>query len=910
MKDPASRDETSATTRESASLSANAGDWTALDVLLDDLLILAPEARAARLDEIARAEPEHARRLREWLAAIAASTGFLEPSVEATGAAPERIGPWRVLSLAGRGGMGEVFLAERADGAFARRVAIKLLRRDVRVDPARLAAERELLARLDHPHIARLLDGGRAPDGRQYLVTEWVEGASLSDWLATRKPELATRIVVFRQLCDAVAAAHANLIVHRDLKPGNVLVDAHDRVKLLDFGIARAVDSHGDAQPTQDHLLTPTFAAPEQLAGAPITTRTDVYALGVLLYLLLTGRTPHALAGLPLRDLVERVCEHDAPLASRATGDGGVPVVSLRGDLDAIAATALAREPERRYASVEAFARDLDAWRAHLPVSVRAPSLVYRGARFLRRHWLGSALVAAVVASLALGAFGIAAQSRVAARERDVARAERDAAQRNADRYATLNSFLVRVFREVGGDDERLTPGEFLTRAATLVESDGPTDIATRVQLLGTIADVQSMRSDPLGAEKAIAAVLATPKGALGNDQQARAQCQMGGARMRLGNIEAAIVDTDRGLALARELTGTSREELVYCLAVRGRLHAVAGEGERAIAMTEEAWRELDALPKESSVQRRRAFVAHSMGDALAGVGRYADALPWYERALALGEAQGEGKSQDTAQTLLALAGSYNSLGRLADARDLYARALPMMERYSGNTANFAIELTNSVNVLNAMEDGAGARARLERALAINDKLGVHEPVTLGHANLELAKASVLLREYPRALEELALADRYFREALGNDHPYVYFPPFARARVYAAQGDNVAVQKELGVVIERFHDDPGMRARAQVLLAELELEGGASGAALTDARDALTLAQSSMPAGHHTLAWTQAIYAAALLTQDAKASTAKARELLDTALPVLRAAFGDKHSKVTRAVAWQRAATE
>ncbi len=356
-----------------------------LEADFDALLDLDAAARAAALAQIEQQDPERAQALRRWLGAVSASAGLLEPG-SAPVLAVERVGPWLLDGLIGRGGSGEVYLGRRADGAFERQVAIKLLRADRNSD-AQIVAERRLLARLMHPHIVGLLDGGVAADGRPYLVTEYVRGTALDAWLSEAQPDFDTRLRVFTALADAVAHAHANGVVHADLKPANILVDAEAQPRLLDFGIAQRLDQANDGSTGALHL-TPAFAAPEQLDGKEATARTDVHALGLLLYLLFCERLPHADDTLSLAQLKARREQLDPPPPSSHPASR-VPARRLRGDLDAIVLCCLEREPERRYPSVRALLDDLRAWRSHRPVDARRGSRAYRAGRYLRRHWLG-----------------------------------------------------------------------------------------------------------------------------------------------------------------------------------------------------------------------------------------------------------------------------------------------------------------------------------------------------------------------------------------------------------------------------------------------------------------------------------------------------------------------------------------
>ncbi len=885
-------------------------DWAALESEIDILLGLTDTARRTRLLAIARIDPERAQALDECLAAIEQSSGFLEPQIadaqRLASAVPERIGPWRIGELIGRGGMGEIHLADRADGAFEKRAAIKLLRRDVAVEPARIADERAVLARLDHPGIARLLDGGVTDDGRPYLVTEWVDGVALDRWCRERKPDLQQRIAVFAQLCAAVAYAHANLIVHRDLKPANVLVDAQGRVKLLDFGIARLLDPVRQFTATHDLALTPAFAAPEQLTGAAITTRTDVHSLGSLLYLLLAGRPPHDTQGLALAALITRVCDQDPPWPSRATGDGGVAAALIRGDLDAIAMRALAREPERRYPSVDALIADLEAWRAHLPVKARAPRWTYRAGRFARRHWLALSLGVAAIAAIAVGTWGVYRQSQLVARERDLARAERDAAQTGAERYAMLLNFVTHMFRDGIGEGERMTPSELLDRASQSVLQGGPDDPVLRARLVGTLADLRALRGDGQAARQTLQALLDRDIHQLPAAEQARAWCQLGGT-FRFDEIEKGLSSVERGLALASPLRGTDREEYGFCLSVRAGLLSRLQRHDEAIADMRLALSELDREnPAEASVKRRRAYLQHTLGNVYSLARDDQQALAAYRASYAATVSDPHGYPGDAAATLLGAAGALNNLGRLNEAGEAYARALPLLEKSTGAQMNLATELFNSANVLNTTEQAAIARANLEKGLRIMSGRPEANDELLSHAYLELGKASLTLGDYDRALKELDTAEQAFARALGRDHAYVYFPAFTRARALAGKGDLAAARREIARPVTRFRaiGDQGLLARALQVSAEIELDAGNLEGAMRVSDEALSLSEATMPAEHPGLAWIRAVRAAVLLQSGDSAQRPRARELLAQAMPVLRAALGPKHSRVRRASAW------
>lgn len=409
--------------------------------LFDELVELDPASREARLETLDLA-PTEIRELRTLLDADARAQGFVASARAARDAlldlgdpaCGQRMGAWTVDGVLGRGGMGVVLRAHRVEGGFSQRGAIKCLHAEL-TGPgvaARFLREREVLARLEHPNIARLIDGGLDEQGRPFLVMELVEGSTLLAWCAEQRADLDMRLARFREVASAVAHAHAQLIVHCDIKPANVMVDADGRARLLDFGIARLLrEGPMDAATlTRGAPFTPAYAAPEQLRGEPVSTATDVYALGALLYELASGQRPYALD--PARPeswaaaLQGPTCAPPSAAAGAGDGPAPVPLRRLRGDFDTLVLKALQRDPQRRYASVDALLLDLDRWRSGLPISARRDSLAYRSTRFVARHRVAS-LVACLAVLMVLGALVLALQQAASARA-EAARAE--AAQR------------------------------------------------------------------------------------------------------------------------------------------------------------------------------------------------------------------------------------------------------------------------------------------------------------------------------------------------------------------------------------------------------------------------------------------------------------------------------------------------
>jgi serine/threonine-protein kinase len=483
-------------------VTAGAGyGWDEADRLFDQALELLPGDRQRWLDERCAGNPALRRQVEALLRADAAAAHFLEldgwrlaePLVERSepeSAVGRVIGPYRVVRELARGGMGVVYLAERADGQFEQRVALKLIKRGMDSDEInrRFLAERQILARLNHPHIARLLDGGVSAEGQPYFAIEYVEGSTILAHCESRRLGLQDRLRLFLDVCDAVHYAHQNLVVHRDLKPSNIMVTPDGQVKLLDFGIAKLLGEGSGTETgfteTGLRVMTPEYAAPEQVSGAPVTTATDVYALGAVLYELVSGQRAHRLESRAPAEVERVVCEVDPePPSSAATG---VIRQRLKGDVDTIALTALQKTPDRRYPTVEQLASDVRRHLDGLPVSARPDTWRYRAAKFVGRHRIGVAAGAAVVISLVAGLAGTIWQARVAAERARVASAE-------AAKERAVREFLVRLFQasapgqSLGRD---LTARELLDRGRRELDTALAAQPVVRSGLLTVVASV------------------------------------------------------------------------------------------------------------------------------------------------------------------------------------------------------------------------------------------------------------------------------------------------------------------------------------------------------------------------------------------------------------------------------------
>src|ERR1700689_2109880 len=427
----------------------------------------------------------------------------------------DRIGPYRVLRTLGVGGMGEVYLAERADAEFEQQVPIKVVYGSLRGVQSRLKIERQILAQLDHPNIAPLLDGGSLPDGTAYIVMEYVDGVPIDVYCDSNRLDIVARLRLFQTVCAAVHYAHQNLIVHRDLKPSNILVTAAGVPKLLDFGIAKLLDDRQAARYTlavtqaDIRVMTPDHASPEQIRGQAITTSSDVYVLGVLLYKLLCGSSPFFIASVRLSEIERAICEKDPPPPSdlvsandspesRAIVDARNSSASrlrrtLKGDLDNIVLMAMRKEPDRRHASAQQMASDIQRHLDGMPVIACGDILSNRSAKFVRPPWLPvAASLSAVLLVLAFATTTYLQSLRIAA-ERDRAAQQRERAEHERARAEEVSSFLVNLFKLSDPKENRgnqVTARELLDSGAKRLQTGLQDQPETRAALLSTVGTV------------------------------------------------------------------------------------------------------------------------------------------------------------------------------------------------------------------------------------------------------------------------------------------------------------------------------------------------------------------------------------------------------------------------------------
>lgn len=467
--------------------------WVQVDRLLDRVLALPINERVVFVQQQTSDDPRLRDEVLTLLAGFETRGDFLDrPAAEGLSRrarVPDlqpghRIGAYRLVALLGRGGMGEVYRAERADGQFEHQIALKLLRQDAVEHLGLFVGERRILAKLEHPGIARLYDAGIGDDGRPYMVMELVEGVPIADWCRQGKAALDQRLALFTQVCDAVAYAHRHLVIHRDIKPGNILVTDDGRAKLLDFGVAKLL-SGAVEDATRNTPLTLSYGAPEQLTHTTVSTATDIYALGVLLFELLTDRLPWAIGQMPVAVAIDKVLHEPAPALAAVAARVASPTVPARllsGDLDAIVGKALRKEPADRYVAVSDLSADIHRHVHGKPVIAREGARLYVFGRFVRQYRWAAAGVAALIVTLAAGLAGTSWQAR---------RAETEAA-----RATVTKDFLFGIFRasdpRIASDKPRaeITARQLLDLGSERIEKEFSGQPDLQIELLGLTAAI------------------------------------------------------------------------------------------------------------------------------------------------------------------------------------------------------------------------------------------------------------------------------------------------------------------------------------------------------------------------------------------------------------------------------------
>jgi serine/threonine-protein kinase len=841
----------------------DAREFAELDGLLTGALDREPAEREAWLRTQCGANGERLQRVLELVRRAANVPGwerqldaepmreFIAAAIEADGvespATPERCGAWRLLRPIGRGGMADVHLGERSEAGFVQRAAIKLLAAPAqRGDSiARFEQERRILASLDDPRIARLLDGGVLDDGRPWLAMEYVDGERIDAWCDARRLDVVARVRLLREVAAAVHGAHRALVVHRDIKPANVMVTAAGHVKLLDFGIAKLLASDGaaageHATHTQSRVLTPHYASPEQLLGRNVTTAADVYQLGILMVELLAGVRPFHSRSDNFVELAHAVVNEDAPAPSVALGRANLPPAEvdailrarrgtaarlrrqLRGDLDAIAQRALARQPDERYPSALQLAEDLDAWIEQRPVRARAPSLAYRLRRFASRNWLASGVAAALLLVLVAYVGTVLVQ------------AER--IRRESERNRVVSDFLVELLREA---DPRhtLTPQASAARVMEQGILHARERFADQPELLADLLEMGSEVEIGRGHMERAAALMGEAlalRASLDADDPRITDVmgQYGRAlhySARYAEAEATLREAD-----ARWYAGGARGRAIIAMALADVLHSRGeyDEAERVLRRADAAQRASDEPPYS------QALLARDLGIVLRDAGRPREARALLERALADIERQPGDNRLDAAATRAALARTLVNTGEPALARTLIEAALATQaQSYGGHHSVVGMSRHTLALATELDGDAPGAAQMMDEVIASDYANVARGNVLRAYAQLDRAWLRLALRRDAEAAQDLDLAEPVLERMRAGGHPRWAESQLARAVLDHNRGDERSALAAIERAIAHRESTFGS-AHAATLEARRWLQIAAGSGAPPAARDA------------------------------------------------------------------------
>ncbi len=711
--------------------------WQQLKPLIESALERDPSARSAFLDRACGGDPVLRAEAEAYVHAHDRDPDFIEtPAIQAVATvipppdldlSPGRmVGPYRIIRQIAAGGMGAVFLAIRADDAYQKHVAVKVIRRDPLATPRqraellrRFRTERQTLANLDHPNIARLFDGGQTDDGTPYLVMEYIQGRTIDCFCDDHKLNTAQRLDLFRGVCEAVNFAHQKLVIHRDLKPGNILVTETGIPKLLDFGLAKLLDADDSALAHQLTVtgaqpMTPAYASPEQIRGKPISTATDVYSLGVILFELLTGHRPYPIANQPIHEIARRICEDEperpstkiSRIESIDVPDGGPAATltpesvsrtrdgkperlrrRLRGDVDTIVLKALQKEPERRYKSVEQFGEDIRRHLAGEPIAARRATAGYRAGKFIRRNKLGVTAVALVTLSLVGGMIA----TQIKARE----------ATRQLQSVNQLNKILRDLFK--GSELDEDAPRQ-VEKAQVVLD---------KVLRNGTV-QVQQLAGDP--------------------ELQARLQNTLGVVNYHLGRFDEALKLQQAALDTRLSMLGESNPNTIISMINIAEVFIQLGQWtdariylRRAIALAEHV---------DGMGPRDKLAAQYNLARVLRKLNLIDEADQCYRAALEAAAAFGE-RDPATLAIMNSYGGCLREQNRLPEAEQMLSRAVQLRGEVLGTDhAATLSSLSNLAWVRNAMGKRAEALASYRTLVeSSNRALGPNDPKSLAIAN-------------------------------------------------------------------------------------------------------------------------------------------------------------------------------
>ncbi len=828
-----------------ADLKFLAEEWPTISRRLDEALLVAPRERHSWLDALSETDSIKAK-LRNLLSdAVGVETDdFLGALPRLTLGTDDKateggvagavidavIGPYRLIRELGVGGMGAVWLAERIDGGLKRQVALKLPRMSwSRGLAERMIRERDILASLDHPNIARIYDAGLDEQGRPYLALEYVEGEAIDVYCKNKNASIRERLQLILQVARAVAHAHARLVVHRDLKPANILVTALGQVRLLDFGIAKLMegDLTQETQLTQQsgRALTLDYASPEQIRGEPIGTASDVYSLAVVTYRLLTGVSPYALKRQSAAALEEAITAIDAPLASLACADPTI-AKQLKGDIDAILNKALKKDAAQRYPSIYAFAQDIERHLASLPVQARPDALTYRVQKFLQRNKFPVVLAAAVSISLIAGLSAALWQASAAAKQRDRALAL-------LSRNEAITEFLELFVTDSAQADRPMKLSDMLARSEAMAEKqfrDQPEDRAVVLAMLGRYHETIGQAAK---AEALLKRALEDSRGSTDASLRARLACQYATALEMFGRVDEAR----RDLKLITDQKDLDADTASECLGYVAYMAGSAGDGSQSVDYATRALERLRASQRPSSV--RLATLTGILAYGLHLSGRNDEADREFAASLKIFSQLGR---EASAEAILVRSnwGHVNlGTGNAISALARYDEILALLAQNATNEPP-AYLLTSRANALALAGRYSDATAAFSVALSAAKK--AEHPNRQAYCLVAMGIIAREMDDLSRAqllLHQVEQMDASVRPAGG---PLAAGEHTLRGRIALSTGNFSLARDEFTSVINNRNSNgstvSALIGRAEVALRDNQFELG-----LADAKDALRMSQ-------------------------------------------------------------------
>jgi serine/threonine-protein kinase len=872
--------------------------WQEVSPYLDEALDLDPLHRERWLAALAESHPTVAAELRHLLAVHAANcaAGFLERSpVDAyeslTG---HRIGPYTIERLLGRGGMGSVWLGRRSDDKFEGRAAIKLLNRRNLGEhaAAQIRHEASLLARLSHAHIARLFDAGVRDNGQPYLILEYVEGEPIDQYCRAVGLSLVDRLLLFLSVLDAVAHAQAQLVVHRDLKPSNVLVTHDGAVKLLDFGVAalqseNVLDPNSSARVSALRGLTPGYAAPEQLRGEPVSAAADVYALGALLHLLVTGQHPLGSSDSTHDQLVHATLTTDPGPASARLANP-IERRRVRGDLDSIITQALSRDPLQRYATAAELAADIRRFLGNFPVQARRPTRAYVARKFTQRHWGG-------ILSVVLTILVLIGASVVTIMQGLEVRRQRDFARTQLARAEALNELDNYVLTDAAPGGKPFTVNELLGRAAHLLQRQHTTD-TNRVALLTSIGRQYATQDEDQTALRFLDEAYQLSRGVSDPSVRARAACALGNSLAKQQSSprpEALLAEGLRDLPADAEFA----LDRSFCLLRGNEIAMSAGDAQLAIRRVQEAIQALAQVPFDHEMAELRAET--DLAEAYRDAGRYHEAIAAFEQAWPRLVAQGRDDTITAVTWLNNWGLALGQSGRPLDAERLLRKSIEIHRADASDAAVSPMVLTNYAQQLLEIARVPEAQDYAERALQTASRAG--DEIVVNQTLLRLSRIYRAQHDYARAVAMLDQVEPRLRKALPAGHYAFAILTSERSLISQQQGDSRrALELANAAIALNEESSKHGKAVAQYLpnllwhRAAIETDCGQLVPAEHDARQALALLQAAAQPGDFSTFMGHA-YLALARTLSAQGRRTEAHGAALRASDQLERAVGPRH---------------